>query len=413
MAYFQPTSKIRIHDLFKGILINNQLRNLKNDFVADIAYDSLSLQRFSTSRRGLKIYFAPYPFVNRDGKEQNPNLFINEAIDFGARIIVYKSFKELQKKKNVIYIPVSKPRHVLAQCSFRFYNLAAIKMPIFGVTGTKGKTTVAYLIHHLLNKIEGKTGLISSADYYIGTQKVSNLSPHINGTWLSCLESLELAGFIYSLYKQKGRAMVIEATSHALALHRVSNQIHFVGGVITNIGSDHLDFHKSLSNYIQAKKMLIDYIALSKNVLPKVLVLNANDSSALELKDYAKKRGIQKIVTIGIYGENTFIGTVDYLIRDREAFFDILFKNKVYTCPNKLGGSFNTFNYTAAIALMNQVYQIPVSELIGYLYSFKKVPGRFEFVIYEPYSIIVDYAHEEISMEAVLKYADRVGKMYM
>lgn len=410
MSYFKHSQSLKVFELFKDI-INFKLipkQTLSNN-VSDIAYDTLSFLRFPSNKKGIKIYISPSPFVNRDGKELDPNLFIKEAIRHGAKIIIYKPNKKIFVQKNVIFIPVDHPRDILAKLSVRLYRLNKYQYPMFAVTGTKGKTTTSHVLHFLLNELLGKTGLVGSSDYYHGKKKIKNFSSKINGTWLSCLEPLELSGFIHKLYSNNGKAMVVEATSHALVLRRVHAELNVCGGIITNIGSDHLDFHKTHKNYVNAKGMLIDLLEESKSQYKKVLLLNANDKySKIYYKKAAKKSELH-IVSVGFDKKYRYISP-DYVFRYRNNHLNVSNNRKKLSieifAPNIMT-NFNVMNYMMAAILLHEVLKIDLKKVIKLLPKYKGVAGRVQTVISKPYTVIVDNAHEEKSMNAILEYASK------
>ena len=406
MAYYNPDRKVLVKEIFPHgtYSIPEDVGNL---YIGDIAYDPRSFKRFSGQKQGIKIYFAPYPFVNRGGKEVEANELIPEAIACGAKIIVYKPNPEIDSslKKSVVFIPVSDPRKYLARVAQRWYGLDRFEIPMYAVTGTKGKTSTTHILHHLLNSLFGKAGLIGSANYFIGNEHIENLSPIINDTCLTTLEPLETTGFIYHFCQQGGKVMILEATSHAFELHRISENVMLSGGIITNLGSDHLNFHKTQSQYKKAKAKIIPLIAKSKLNFPKVLILNSNDINAPYFYRMARDFSVP-VYGVGCSNKKTYI-PIKYQIE-----FDKL--SKTYTLvsgkesgllPASLSSEFNVYNASIAIALAKESHGFPIPLLCDQLSNFKGIPGRFEVIQHRPFQVIVDYAHEEMSLTALLKHA--------
>ena len=132
MAFYKVDNKITIAQLLPRFNNNIPDAILKKE-VADLAYDARSFKRFPGIKIGIKVYISPYPFVNRNGKEQNPNLFIDEAIDNGARVVIYKEPASFTRRKGVVYLSVEEPREVLADAASRFYGINVNNFPIFGI----------------------------------------------------------------------------------------------------------------------------------------------------------------------------------------------------------------------------------------------------------------------------------------
>lgn len=374
----------------------------KTSHIADIAYDARTIKKYPSKLLGDKIYVSAYPFINRDCKEVDPNLYIDEAIANGANVIIYHPGPPIIKKLNITYVECNNPREILAKMTGVWYRTNDLPFPIFGITGTKGKTTTAYMLYHILNKLIGVTGLTSSADYFIGKKKVPNFTPEINKTLLSCPEALELSGFISS-YRGKLKAFVVENTSHALALDRATYNLNISGGIVTNIGSDHLDFHKTHKNYVDCKLKLIDVIANSKS-RTKCIVLNANDRYVEQFIERASILGVN-IVTVGFLKTNYSSKSIDYLLEKTNGKYRLTFHNQEIRFPDTVFCDVNAINAAMAVALVHQHFNLDLNKIIQSLFSFKGVYGRFEIITNKPFTVMVDYAHEPMSFEMILKFA--------
>ena len=402
MAYYESDTRITVGDMLPGY--RSQLSpDRAASFVSDLAYDSRSFIRFPGFADGTRVYIAPHPFVNREGREQDPNRFLEEAVANGAEVIIYKPPADYRDER-VDSIESANPREDLAGAAGRFYGLDKDNLPVFAATGTKGKTTSTFYLHHMLQKLIGNTGLVGSANYYMGREQVPNISPEVNDTWLTSLEPVELAGFIAELKRRQGKAMVVEATSHALALHRVSTNANLAGGMVTNFGADHLDFHGSVEEYLAAKMQLLDRIASTSIPLHKSVILNANDGAVHHFAERARHLGLD-FNTVGL--EGNLLMPVNYLIRTDTATGRYFVTNNGQTImlPESVEGSYNAQNAAMAIALAQQVLGLPIDELANSLEDFNGVPGRFEYIQREPFSVVVDYAHEEMSLRSLLSHA--------
>lgn len=374
----------------------------KTSNISDIAYDSRSFKKYPSKLPGKKVYVSAHPFVNRDCVEVDPNLYIDEAIANGANVVIYRPENPIVKKPNVTYIECNNPREALAKMTGEWYKTNDLPFPVFAITGTKGKTTTAYILHHILNKLVGVTGLTSSADYYIGEKKIPNFTPEVNEMLLSCPEALELSGFI-NAHRNKLKAFVVENTSHALALDRATYNLDISGGIVTNIGSDHLDFHKTHKNYVKCKLKLIDLIANSK-FKNKCVVLNANDRYVGQFIERARALGVDAI-TVGFSEPNHLKKPIDYILNNVDGKYLLTFQNQKITLPDTIFCDVNAINAVMAIALTHKQFDIDLIKIVSSLNSFEGVAGRFEIIARKPFTVMVDNAHEQMSFEMIMKFA--------
>ncbi len=409
MAFYETDRYVTVGEMLPYLSVPP---NKGKEMVGDIAYDPLSFNRFPSERPGEKIYISPHPFVNRGGREVPPNLYIQEAIDHGASVVVYRPDDSTRGEKTpqVTFVEDDDPRRTLALAAAIYYGIDQVDKPIFAATGTKGKTTTTYMLRHLLNKIVGPTGLIGTADYWMGDRLVENLSPFINGTWLSCPEALELSGFIAGNWESGGRSMVLEATSHALQLHRVSKPLNLAGGVVTNLGSDHLDFHGTREAYRDAKGRIIDLIARSDGKNFRPVILNANDPDSIYFEERARMQGVP-VVTVGFENKNAVLPIQYGLVYDTNTgVFQLNHGGESVAIPSKIGPAYNMLNIAMATALVRSVFELPISEIPKIFEDFEGVPGRFQVVQKEPFMVVVDFAHEETSLAALLEHIDTLSQ---
>jgi len=370
--------------------------------ISDIAYDARSFKRYSSTLPGDKVYVSAYPFINRECVEVDPNLYIDEAIINGANVVIYRPSHSITKKHNVTYIECDNPREILAKMVGEWYKTNNLPFPIFSVTGTKGKTTTVYMLHHILNKLVGITGLTSSADYYIGDKKIPNFTSKVNEILLSCPEAIELSGII-NTHRNKLKAFVVENTSHALALDRATYNLDISGGIVTNIGSNHLDFHKTHKNYIDCKLKLIDAIANSKSK-NRCVVLNANDYYIGQFFERARTLSVDTI-TVGFSKPNYSPEPIDYILSNESGKYLLNFHNKRIVLPDTIFCDVNAINAVMAIALIHKQFDIDLTKIVQCLSSFKGVVGRFEIITNKPFTVMIDNAHEQMSFEMILKFA--------
>ena len=179
------------------------------------------------------------------GEKYNGHNFIFEAFKRGAKAIIIddKSFID----KNLPIIEVDNTREVLSKISSQFFNNPSKTMNIIGVTGTNGKTTITQIIRSLLNSLGDRCGSIGTLGFIMDDTVVD--------TKLTTPESLELHGMLKVLLDNKISYSILEVSSHSLVQHRVDH-VDFDVAIFTNLTHDHLDYHKTMNNYFQAKSKL-------------------------------------------------------------------------------------------------------------------------------------------------------------
>ena len=190
-------------------------------------------------------------FVAIHGLKEDGADYIDEAIKSGAKAVIIESDMDASKyvKSDVTIIRVENSRKALAIVSSVFYDEPAKKLTMIGITGTKGKTTTAYMVRDILLASGKKTGMI-------GTIYNTYLDKKIESSRTSP-ESLDLQKLLYDMVESGIEYVVMEVSSHALELYRVYG-ITFKVGVFTNLAQEHLDFHGTMENYLNAKLKLFD-----------------------------------------------------------------------------------------------------------------------------------------------------------
>lgn len=410
MTYFPCTASQSLSAVLPEILCHPEVEPYALRVVADLAYDPSSLTRFASPEKGLRVFFSAAPFINFEGRETAPNLLLERARLAGADLIIYEPdgsypVAEPHFEGGALFIPARSCRSLLARASARFYQVPDIA--VFGVTGTKGKTSVSYAIHMLLRRLFERPGLVGTASYYVGATEVPNASSEINGVWLTSLESLELSGFIAT---NKLDALVLEATSHALVLDRVSASLGVSTAVVTNLHPEHLSFHGSYESYREAKARLVDLVAGYRGMWPRLLVLNGNDEEAPLFFERAKAAGLRdsEIVVVATGGSEQFLPRCDYRFTASSTDVEIEHGGSARRFVRPDGPAFLSLNRILALATVDAFSRrVSGREILSAgaqsLVELPSPPGRFEVVSSSPLAI-VDYAHEPYSMQKVLEY---------
>ena len=283
-------------------------------------------------------------------------------------------------------------RRALALMSSTLYGRPSADMVVIGVTGTDGKTTTTTMIHQMLLSAGRPVGSMSTVDIRLGDAVDPNDSRQ------TTLEALEVQEQLARMRDAGLKYAVIETSSHGLALQRVVG-IEYDVAVFTNIAHEHLDFHKTIEAYREAKAHLIDLTAGSaRKDIEKTAVLNRDDPSYA----YLVERPIARRITYGLQLDadlkaDRVEATPQGLRVDASTTLGPLALNL------KLSGRWNAANALAAAAAGIAV-GLTLDEIRQGLKGYSGVSGRMERVdLGQPFSVIIDYAHTPQSLEKVLR----------
>ena len=318
-------------------------------------------------------------FVAIKGLYVDGHDYIEKAILAGAREVIAE-----YGEYSVPTILVKDTREYLAKYLKEQYNEQLSKIKFIGITGTNGKTTSCYLIYQALTKLGVKTAYIGTIGFYV-EGKVKDL----DNTTPDLIDLYEM--FDYCI-KNEVKAIAMEVSSHALSLGRVMG-VEFDYAAFTNLTQDHLDFHKSLENYEQAKLILF------KNLRnDKVAVINSDDKY---YKDFCLKENNNIL-----YGLNDLADykITKYLLHIDSVEFSFKYKNKEYDVKLNIPGKYNIYNYMNLLIILNKM-GYSLEKIINLSSTLKAPSGRFETLRYKDSVIIIDYAH---TPDAVLNILDNV-----
>lgn len=328
-------------------------------------------------------------FVAIKGLHFNGEDYIDQAIDNGAKAIVAQCDPQKKWLKKIVYIQVNNVRSTLSLLASNYYGNPSEKLKIIGVTGTKGKTTTACYIYDILSALNIKCGLISS----VGTR--INDVQHDTGLHVSNPEPLVLQKFLSEMVKNKCEYAILEVTSHGLDQSRVDG-IKFDVSVLTNINNEHLDYHKTLTKYMDAKLKLFQKSA--------ICILNKDD----ETYDYFSKKLRASGGKIFSY---SFTRDADYLaeiIKEDKKRSVLQINNKIFI-TNVVG----EYNYSNLIAAISVIYQLGFNadQISPILSNINKIEGRLEEVPWiKDIKIYIDFAHTPDSLNKVLKHLSKECK---
>lgn len=328
-------------------------------------------------------------FVAIRGYEEDGNTYIEEAIERGAKCVVLEegSYDVSSIKDKATILEVENSRIALAIISATYYGNPSLNLKLIGVTGTKGKTTTSYMIRDILNASGKPTGMIGTIyNTYADKQfEATRTSP----------ESLDLQRLLREMSDAGMEYVVVEVSSHALELHRMYG-LKFIIGVFTNLSEEHLDFHKTMDNYLNAKAKLFE--------ISDFAIVNGDDIYAPKLMKKIKT----KIATYGLDNAVNLTAT-DIRINGSYVEFKMYINKMLETINVKIPGRYTVYNALAAIgvcSLLNSQMDAILLALANV-----KVPGRSESVdINKTFSVVIDYAHTPSSLEAILSATKKHAK---
>ncbi len=323
-------------------------------------------------------------FVALKGEKADGHDFIGEALERGAAAVLSERDKPASFGKT--WIQVCNPRIALALCAANFYDHPSQKLKIIGITGTKGKTTVTYILEAILKTAKIKTGVIGTISYrgpglQRSAERTTPEAPDIQRLMREMLDS----GVTHC---------VMEVSSHSLELNRVTG-IDFDVTVFTNLSGEHLDYHRTMDLYFEAKKKL--FLIPSRK---KMSVINCDDPWGKKL--------LKELATGGItYGTepSAMIRAEDFRFSREGLVMSAKYPGGKISIASTLLGKPNMYNILASIAC-SLTLNLPVHAIKEGIAALDGVPGRFERIQNAfGYNIFVDYAHTDDALKNLLETA--------
>jgi UDP-N-acetylmuramoyl-L-alanyl-D-glutamate--2,6-diaminopimelate ligase len=319
--------------------------------------------------------FFCVPGFTRDGHQ-----FAPQAIARGAVALVVERPLDL----GVAEILVPSARAAMAPAAARFYGDPTSELETVGVTGTNGKTTTAFLVRALLEGAGRRTGLLGTVKSIVGgvAHGVERTTP----------EAIDLQRTFRQMVEGGDVACAMEVSSHALVLHR-ADAVHFAAAIFTNLTQDHLDFHRSMEHYFEAKRRL--FTALS----PRHAIVSLDGAYGRRLA--AELPGA---ITFAIERDASYIAH-DLQVDLAGTRFTVRAPGGELRLHSPLRGRFNVLNVLGAIAAA-EALGVDAGAVQAAISAAEQVPGRFETVdAGQDFAVVVDYAHTPDSLENVLRAA--------
>jgi UDP-N-acetylmuramoyl-L-alanyl-D-glutamate--2,6-diaminopimelate ligase len=326
------------------------------------------------------MVFVALPGHNVDGHD-----YISSAIHRGATAVICERNGFMPERATKI--KVADGREALAVASAAFYEHPSARLKLIGVTGTNGKTTVAFLIKHILESAGIKTGLIGTVRYEIGDRvfPAQRTTP----------EALEVQQMLSQMIRAGCQACVMEVSSHALDQKRVHG-VEFDVGIFTNLTRDHLDYHGSMEHYYSAKKLL--FRALETGTKRGGVVINIDDAFGERLAQESKA---EVNLTYGL-GEAAKLRASGIQLTQGATAMTVEMPGGRFDCRLPLIGRHNVYNALAAVGA-GVALDIGLPVIRRALTTALPVPGRLETIVSPlPFAVFVDYAHTDDALRNVL-----------
>ena len=326
-------------------------------------------------------------FVALRGDKVDGHKYIGQAVEKGA---VAVAVEEPVQRGRATMVLVKDTRSVLADLGAAFFHNPSYALKMAGITGTKGKTTVAFLLKHICEKAFQRCGLIGTVRYEIA----GRILPAARTT----PQSLDVHDLLYQMRSAGCKAAVMEVSSHALMQERVRG-VEFDVGIFTNLKQDHLDYHVTMENYFEAKSRMFSNLVAQTKKRGKA-VINLDDQYGLRLVEKFSKQ--LPVITYGVNNRADFRASGFKTDLSGTTFqLDAMEKSFLVRLP--LMGRFNIYNALAALAASSAL-GLDLRAAVLSLANAPAVPGRLEQVpARRQFQVFVDYAHTEDSLLNVMK----------
>jgi UDP-N-acetylmuramoyl-L-alanyl-D-glutamate--2,6-diaminopimelate ligase len=324
-------------------------------------------------------------FIARAGGRHDGCSYIDEAIRRGAAAILTAPGAVRSIAFDVAWIEAADPAKVGAQMADFVHGIPGAHLQLVGITGTKGKTTTAYLVREILQRDGRICGLMGTVENHDGL----TARPAVLTTPAGC----DISRFLRTMLHNGCTAAVMEVSSHALALQRVAGPM-FAIGAFTNLSGDHLDFHGTMEAYADAKAILFERL-----LTPAFAVVNADDPAAARMIRDTRAT----VVRCSTAGTTADFSAADITLDGRGSHFTLSTPHGDIDITLPLLGRYNVANAVLAAAIASSL-GVSLDIIAAALAHAVGPPGRFERVGDgdEGYTVLVDYAHTDASLDSAL-----------
>lgn len=332
-------------------------------------------------------------FVAIKGSDRDGHDFINEAIAQGAIALVVENKSRVPAEYPYLVVEMADTRAALDLLASKFYNYPSQDLFCFGVTGTNGKTSITYILEHILSYYNKPMGVIGTVNHRVG-EKVWN-------SQMTTPDPVTLQSRLRDFANEGAVAVAMEVSSHALEQSRVKS-VNFNTVIFTNLTLDHLDYHKTMQNYFAAKQKLFTDMMWLTLKFPKFAVINIDDA-------YGRKLKVAEDVIAWTYGTKESDFQFKILKMDfNETEFELKTALDVIKVSVPLTGLHSIYNVVAsAVAAIS--FGLTLEQSFRALKNFNGVPGRLQKVATQANkTVFIDYAHTPDALENVLNSIRKV-----
>lgn len=327
-------------------------------------------------------------FFALNGAHTSGTKFIEDAISKGAVCVVSQEKIENIKCTNIV---VKDIMTVMAKVSAKFYDYPDKKLTVIGVTGTNGKTSITYMTESILKSLNINIAVIGTINYRYADVKIDapNTTP----------QSLDLYKMMNDIVKHGIKYLIMEVSSHSLVLGRVLG-IEFDVAVFTNLTQDHLDFHKNMENYFEAKKTLFESLKSNVKKKQKFAIINSDDIYGKKLIENIDKNIVN--ISYATKDEKAKCFAKNIKVTSKGTSFDLISVYGNSQIKVNLVGLHNVYNLLACICICFSL-GIKFEYIINNISKTVAAPGRLEPVNNnKEFSVLVDYAHTDDALQNVL-----------
>ena len=386
------------------------LQELLRGFLTEPLVDDIYINGLAINSRDIE---SGYLFVAVQGVARHGRQFVAQAVNRGACVVLVDQ-AEAAIDCAVPVIRVLNLHRCLSSIAGRFYQHPSLKLPVYGITGTNGKTTCAHLLAQCLAANDVTCGVMGTLGYGVITvaDSATNLTaksqyPNVAksvevfiATGMTTTDAIHTQKICSKLVDRGVNSIVMEVSSHGLAQHRVES-IDINTAVFTNLSHDHLDYHGSMQAYGEAKARLFDMSSVTG------AVINQDDDFTKELVKHIKKS--VRLVTYSL---------IDSYTRYDDACAHFTFSNPIFTVQgvaatlNTPEGAFRistqlvgAFNLSNILAVVSSLYlnNFTLKKIVNCIPLLKSVPGRMELVANQlNLQVVVDFAHTPDALKSAL-----------
>ncbi|MEN9406090.1 MAG: hypothetical protein RLZ12_374 [Bacillota bacterium] len=324
-------------------------------------------------------------FFALPGQKDDGHKYIKDAVRNGA-VAIIAEHKPLYHP-DVSFIKVANIRKVLAHISCEFFQHPSRKLQLIGITGTNGKTSTTHFLSQILNSLNYKTGTIGT----LGAKISSSTLPDFRATnhSLTTPEAPYLQELLQYMHNKQVTHVAIEVSSVALEEERVTG-CNFAQGILTNITSDHLDYHHTQAKYIAAKQKLFTFASKK--------VLNVDDLAATNIM----LATASPTITYSITDPKADLRAIEITYTTTNTSCLVTYKKERYPVTLNILGEFNLYNALAAAASLLQL-NFPLEKIIPALKHLQPAAGRFNQInLVNGPIVIIDYAHTQDALKKIL-----------